>query len=125
MLMTIKVTFPGQTDAAPVAVLARDALVWEKTVRPAQSFSSFLNDVTMTGVYYLAFIACRRQGLWTKDRASFEQECDAVPVPDDEEGTDVELDPTRRAASPESASSLPATPASPRKRGRPRVTEQS
>ena len=87
MLMTIKVTFPGQTDAAPVAVLARDALVWEKTVRPAQSFSSFLNDVTMTGVYYLAFIACRRQGLWTKDRASFEQECDAVPVPDDEEGS--------------------------------------
>jgi hypothetical protein len=117
-VITVKVV-PDQGEPYRVTVLARDALVWEKTTRD-NTFLHFMADMDMVNLYRLAHIASRRSQLFTGDLKAFEDTCDVVF-----ETEEPEPDPTQPGASTGSTSPSPSEQESPRPRGQKKANAQS
>lgn len=110
-------------DGEPYELVAhsRDVLLWEKGAK-GRSFGQFGDNPNMIDMYGMAFVAARRQGLFSGTLQEFEQTIDVLPVDDDEES---EPDPTDEGPSPGPSLSLPSPPASPPPSGRKKATARS
>lgn len=62
---------PDGGDEFEVVAGTRDVLVWEKTGK-GRSLQGFTDNLHMTDLYEMAYIAAKRQGLWDGNRADFE-----------------------------------------------------
>lgn len=89
-MITFKIT-PDGGEAYTVTASSRDIFQWERTNRGA-SFNSLMADMHMVDLYKVAFIASRRQGLFTGTEKDFQEQVD-LAAQDEEE----EPDPTRPA----------------------------
>ncbi|MCW6008504.1 hypothetical protein K1W54_28765 [Micromonospora sp. CPCC 205371] len=88
-MFDFKIT-PDGLEPFEVTAGSRDVLKWERTTKGA-SFKGIAEDLKMTDMYKVAWIAAKRQGLYEGTLAEFEDDCEI-----DFEETD-EPDPTRPA----------------------------
>lgn len=63
---------PDDADMFEVEATTRDILTWERTNR-GKTMAKLLEDQSITDMYALAFIAARRQRLWTATVREFEE----------------------------------------------------
>ena len=101
-----------------VTIQSRDVLVWERTGK-GRSFGTLMDDISMTAIYHLAWLAMRRLGHFAGDLKEFEA---TVEVSLEEDQEDAEADPTPPALSVVSSSRSPSPPASRRRSGQAKVT---
>jgi len=81
---------PDGGEPYKVTATSRDIHQWERTNRGA-SFNLLMADMHMVDLYKVAFIASRRQGLFTGTEKDFTEQVDIVA--DESE----EMDPTQPA----------------------------
>jgi len=105
---------PDGGEPVAVTILSRDVLTWERTGR-GRSFGALMDDISMTAMYHLAWIAMRRLGHFAGDLTEFEQTCEVSLETDQED--EAGPDPTQPAPSVATLSRLPSRPGSPRASG--------
>lgn len=66
---------PDGGDTFEVRATTRDVLVWEKTAK-GRSLTSLMNDLKVSDMYEIAYVAAKRQGHWDSTRAEFEERMD-------------------------------------------------
>jgi hypothetical protein len=120
-MMTFKV-IPDGGEPYQVTAHSRDVLVWEKSGK-GRTFSQLADHLSMTDMYGLAFVAARRQGMFSGTLQDFEQSADMMPVDVDED--DEDPDPTHAAPSAAPSSNSQSPPASRPPSGRKRATSRS
>lgn len=119
-MMRFDVT-PDGGDTFRVVAASRDVLAWEKAGK-GRSFKQLGEEMTMAGLYGLAYFAARRQGLFSGTLPEWEESVDLMPVGDDEDDQEDQdgegVDPTQPAPTPGNSSRSPSRPASRRASGR-------
>lgn len=86
--------YPDNGEPYDVSCKSRDVLQWERTHKGA-SMKRLAEDGRMTDMTALAYVACKRQGLFTGTEEEFFNSVDIKPMAeDDDESEESEEDPT-------------------------------
>lgn len=63
---------PDDGSAFELVADTRDVLVWEKTAK-GRTMKNLMEDIAITDMYRIAYIAAKRQGLYDGNQQEFEQ----------------------------------------------------
>jgi hypothetical protein len=126
LTVTFEVT-PDGGDPYRLTVDTRDMYTWEKTTQnKAITLQQAMEELRLVELYRMAWIAARRQGMYSGTLDEFAATHLVEPTGDeDDEEAGEEAVPTRPGASPGPSSPSPSSPASPRRSGPKKATAPS
>lgn len=119
---------PEDGDPYEVVADTRDIYVWEKTTpNKGVTLQQAMEEIRFLELYRLAWIAARRQGMFSGTIDQFSASCQVITTEQDddeneEEGVHGGPVPTRPGASPGPSSNSPSSPASRPRSGRKKAT---
>jgi hypothetical protein len=94
-LMKLEVTPVDGSDTYRLELTSRDFLIWERTGRN-RTFQSFMENISVTGLYELSHLAARREGLFGGNLPDWQAAVDVNAVdPDQKTDGEMDEDPTR------------------------------